>query len=110
MAVVLVSLLLGGLLAGLAVWRLKPAPAVAVGRLAITLPHGQRLAGLEQRAIVLSPDGKRLVYVATTGGPPQLYLREIDSFEAKPIAGAEGALNPFFSPTDSGLVFSRKIR
>ena len=37
--------------------------------------------------VALSPDGKRLVYVAGK----QLYVRPIESMEATPIAGTEGA-------------------
>jgi serine/threonine-protein kinase len=48
--------------------------------------------------LAFSPDGTHLVYVARQGGRRQLYLRTMDSLEAKPIAGTEGATEPFFSP------------
>ena len=48
--------------------------------------------------MALSPDSTHLVYVARQGGTQQLYLRAMDSQEAKPIPGTEGGVNPFFSP------------
>jgi eukaryotic-like serine/threonine-protein kinase len=97
----LASLVIGLAIAGLAVWNLKPWPAPPpkpVSRFTITLPAGQRLADLEDPAIALSPDGTRLVYVATQGGGiQQLYLRPMDSPDTKPILGTEGAAAPFFS-------------
>jgi hypothetical protein len=80
------ALLLGAVIASLAVWNLKPSPPPrAVTRFTITLPAGQRLAGLDEPAVALSPDGPRLAYIAAQGaGIPQVYLRAMDSPEGKP--------------------------
>ena len=106
----LTALVLGGVITGLADWRLKPASAAAVNRFTVVLPPGQRLAGLAQAAIAFSPDGRRFVYVASAGGPQQLYLREMDSLEGKPIPGTEGAANPFFSPDGQWVGFFTNSR
>ena len=94
---------------GLTVWSLRPAPAVPprpVTRFTISLPAGQRLAALDEPAIALSPDGTRLAYIAAQGkGLPQLYIRAMDSPEAKPIPGTEGSANPFFSPDGQWVGF-----
>lgn len=94
---------------GLAVWNLKPSssPTRQVTRTVITLPHGQRLAGLDKPALALSADGSQLAYVATTQGSAtqQIYLRAMDSMEARPIPGTEGANGPFFSPDGQWLGF-----
>ena len=101
---------------GFAVWNLKPSRPLPVTRTLINLPLGQQLAGLEVGpAIALSPDGTHLVYVASqsltvgsfsaSGGTPRLYLRALDSLEAKPISGTEGAIAPFFSPDGQWLGF-----
>ena len=72
----------------------------------ITLPPGQQLAGLDAgSAVAISPDGAHLAYAATQGGTQQLYLRAMDSLEAKPIPGTEGATEPFFSPDGQWLGF-----
>jgi eukaryotic-like serine/threonine-protein kinase len=56
-------------------------------------------------AVVLPADGTHLAYVARQGGTQQIYLRALDSLEAKPIPGTEGAVNPFFSPDGQWLGF-----
>jgi Tol biopolymer transport system component/predicted Ser/Thr protein kinase len=99
-----VSLILAAV-TGLAIWNVKPLPPQPVSRTVITLPPGQRLAGLDQPAVALSPDGTHLVYVAVQGGARQLYLRAIDSLEARPVPGTEGASEPFFSPDGQWLGF-----
>jgi serine/threonine-protein kinase len=87
------------ILAAAAAWMLKPSPQPRVSRLTITLPAGDRLAGLDLPVVAISPDGSRLVYVATRGGGvPQLYLRAMDSLDARLIPGTDGATTPFFSP------------
>jgi eukaryotic-like serine/threonine-protein kinase len=101
--------LLGLAVASLATWNLKPSPPPTprpVSRYVITLPPGQQLAGLDSDyAAVLSPDGTHLAYVATQGGIQQVYLRAMDSLEARPIPSTEGAVNPFFSPDGQWLGF-----
>ena len=100
------TLLLGGLVSGLAVWNLKPSSPKPVTRTVINLPPGQQLAGLDNgAAVVLSPDGTHLAYVARQGGTQQLYLRAMDTLEAQPMPGTEGAVSPFFSPDGQWLGF-----
>ena len=93
---------------------LKPSPSPQpVTRAVINLPPGQQLAGLDGGPVVaLSPDGAHLAYVARQGGSQQIYLRAMDSLEARPIAGTEGAVNPFFSPDDQwvGFFVSGKLK
>ena len=99
------SLLLAAI-TGLAIWNLKPSPPQPVTRTVINLPPGQQLAGLENGpAVALSPDGTHLAYVAGQGGMRQLYLRAMDSLQASPISGTEGAVTPFFSPDSRWLGF-----
>jgi len=71
----------------------------------ITLPADQRLAAGENPAVAISPDGRLLAYVAVQGSVQQLYLRAMDSLEARAIPGTEGAVNPFFSPDSQSLGF-----
>jgi predicted Ser/Thr protein kinase len=94
-----VASLLVAAITGLAIWNLKPTPSRPVTRFAVMLPLGQQLAGLESGpGVAVFPDGAHLAYVARQGGTQQVYLRAMDSLEAKPIPGTEGAVNPFFSP------------
>jgi len=100
--------LLAVAVASVAVWNLKPAPSSPprpVTRTVINLPPGDQLAALDHLAIAISADGTQLVYVAIHSGVRQLYLRPLDSLEAKPLAGTEGANTPFFSPDGQSLGF-----
>jgi hypothetical protein len=54
--------------------------------------------------IAVSPDGRRLVFAATSSdGKSQLWIRPLDSLAAQPLLGTEGASFPFWSP-DSRFV------
>ena len=80
-----------------------PDAGVAITSTTITLPSDQKLSG--RRPIALSPDGRELVYTASTVDQPQLYLRPLENFEAQIIEGTEGAENPFFSPDGQSIGF-----
>lgn len=104
----LVSLGLAALALGaaamLASWYLKPDAARPVTRTVIDLPPGDQLA-LDYPAIAISPDGTQLAYVAIRDGIRQVYLRALDSLEARPLPDTEGANTPFFSPDGQWLGF-----
>jgi Tol biopolymer transport system component/predicted Ser/Thr protein kinase len=97
-----------GLVAGIAVWSLKPAPipvAQSPAHVAINLPPGDRLVTAGYPPVAFSPDGSRLAYVAIHNGVQQLFLRAMDSREAKPLPGSESAESPFFSPDSQWIGF-----
>jgi serine/threonine-protein kinase len=78
-------------------------PAIRpVARFAITPPPGQQRNLTEAQ---ISPDGKYLVFATRRGETSQLFLRPLDQFEARPIAGTEGAVRPFFSPDSQWIGF-----
>ncbi|MFZ0798380.1 MAG: protein kinase, partial [Terriglobales bacterium] len=55
---------------------------------------------------VLSPDGTRLVFVATDADNKRhLYLRSLDQLQANLLSGTESADDPFFSPDDQWIAF-----
>lgn len=89
-------------------WRV----AEPVTRLTITLPEAIAPApALSSHTVLdLSPDGRRLVYVAGTTGSYRLYLRTLDQFEATPVPGTEGAHGAFFSPGGDRIAFFRRGR
>ena len=100
------GLLLGLMIASFATWSLQPTRLQPVTRLVVDVPPGQQLAGLDSGpALVLSPDGTKLAYIARQRGTQQIYLKAMDSLEAKSIPGTEGAVNPFFSPDNQWLGF-----
>jgi serine/threonine-protein kinase len=95
--------------AAVSVWRAlhtSVGPSKRSVRLMVTVPAGEPIAaGRGQPALALAPDGKRLAYVARHGGTTQLYIRPLDEFGARPLAGSEGASAPFFSPDSQWVAF-----
>jgi serine/threonine-protein kinase len=98
--------------ASLVTWNLKPLPAKPVIRTVINLPPGDQLAAEDYPAIAISPDGTQIAYVALHSGTRQIYLRALDSLEARPLAGTEGGNTPFFSPDGQwlGMFASGKLK
>ena len=74
----------------------------------VTFQYGQGTAA------ILSPDGAMLAFVARSaeGAAQQIYVRRLDELRAAPIAGTDGALNPFFSPDGRWIAFfaDRKLK
>ncbi len=56
-------------------------------------------------ALALSPDGTRLVFVATSNAKQMLWLRPLDSVQAQPIPGTEDGDFPFWSPDSKSIGF-----
>jgi serine/threonine-protein kinase len=71
----------------------------------VPLPPPTTLSGLDFPSAVISPDGTRVVYVASRGGPTQLFVRSMDSIEPVPLAGTTNAVGPFFSPDSQWVAF-----
>ena len=47
---------------------------------------------------MISPDGRRIVYIGVQEDDRRLYLRELGELGSRLLAGTEGANSPFFSP------------
>jgi Tol biopolymer transport system component len=67
-------------------------------------------SGLDRRegdfAPVISPDGRRIAFVAATrGGKPVIWMRSLDAIAPQAIAGTEDADYPFWSPDGAYLAF-----
>jgi serine/threonine-protein kinase len=91
------------------VWALQAGrndPVRPVTRATVTLTADQQLDTTNMAApVALSPDGRRLVYVAYSAGQAHLYARSLDAFIATPIGGTQGARYPFFSPDGEWVAF-----
>jgi len=55
--------------------------------------------------IAVSPDGRHLAFTAATGGKLQLWVRALDSTEARTLAGTQDARLPFWSPDSRFIGF-----
>jgi Tol biopolymer transport system component len=68
----------------------------------IPLSPGQELTDFP----AISPDGETVAYAARAGsGESRLFLRSINSFEAREVPGSGGAEEPFFSPDGRWIGF-----
>jgi eukaryotic-like serine/threonine-protein kinase len=56
-------------------------------------------------SFAISPDGRRVVFVAPVDGMSRLWLRPLDVSSAQPIAGTDGATYPFWSPDSRSIGF-----
>ena len=57
-------------------------------------------------APALSPDGTQIAFVTESERGRQLWVQSLDTFEARALAGTEGAANPSWSPDGAALTFS----
>lgn len=99
--------MLGVAAAALAILHFREKPPVAAAvRFQIPMPEK---VTLERGAFSLSPDGRRLVFAAIgSDGVQRLYVRVLDSLEARPLPGTEGVGNypPSWSPDSRFIGFS----
>jgi Tol biopolymer transport system component/predicted Ser/Thr protein kinase len=88
-----------------AVFALRNQPVASqktAARLTIPLPPGQEITTYP----AITRDGRTVAYVAQQGADDsQLYLRDLNSFEVRAVAGANGARQPFFSPDGKWVAF-----
>ncbi len=106
----LASLVVTAVLLGVvALWGwLRPRPDVPteILRHRMLLPV---ITGTDQEdapRIAVSPDRSRLVYVGPSESGVQLWVKNVDQFDATPLSGTEGAYAPFFSPDGSQVAFA----
>jgi Tol biopolymer transport system component len=107
----LMSAILGGAVIVAAALYMRPgATANPPYRTSILLPEDLRfplpgaLGGVGRFAI--SPDGRRIAFVATDpAGDQRLWLRQLDSLIAQPLSGTDGAFSPFWSPDSLRIAF-----
>ena len=85
-----------------AFFAVRPEPETTPVHLSISLPPGQEITS----SPAISGDGQIIAYAAQQGtDEPRLYLRDLNSFEARAVAGSSGARQPFFSPDGEWVAF-----
>jgi serine/threonine-protein kinase len=93
-------------LAAVATWgwlRSVPRPVV---RVSMAFPEGEAPAAAATLRFAMSSDGSRIVYAGPSEtAAHQLWLRELDELNARPLPGTDGAQAPFFSPDGRRVAF-----
>jgi eukaryotic-like serine/threonine-protein kinase len=69
------------------------------------LPPEKTSFAFDAGPMALSPDGRRMAFVATSSGNTMLWVRPLSGLSAQPLAGTEGASFPFWSPDGRFLGF-----
>jgi Tol biopolymer transport system component len=97
---VLLLALVAALIPAVLYFRSVPPPAREV-RLEIPLP-----AGTGGPSPAISPDGRRVVYVAAAGsGRTALWVRSLNAVDAEMLQGTDEAIWPFWSPDSRWIAF-----
>jgi serine/threonine protein kinase len=78
------------------------APRAVVASL---LPPEKSSFAFDSGPMALSPDGRRMAFVATSSGNTMLWVRPLSGVSAQSLAGTEGASFPFWSPDSRFLGF-----
>src|SRR5262249_5488420 len=88
-------------------WTAAP-PELPLTRFGVASPENATFdspnVSVSATQLAISPDGRHLIFVATpTEGPSALWLRSLDTSQARKLPGTEDATYPFWSP-DSRFV------
>jgi hypothetical protein len=87
---------------GAAVWPLWPKPAAPVKATRFQIPVPDK--GDFGQYLSLSPDGRKLVF-NTTGIEGGLWVRNLDTLDARLLPGTQDAVVPFWSPDSKYVAF-----
>jgi eukaryotic-like serine/threonine-protein kinase len=96
--VAILALLAAALTLGVSYFR-RPAEVLEM-RVEITTPMTS-----DPLSFAISPDGRKLAFVASDDGQVRLWLRSLDATTAQPLDGTDGATYPFWSPNSTALGF-----
>jgi eukaryotic-like serine/threonine-protein kinase len=108
--VAMAAFVVGGVL-GIAMMLVRGTPPVLapMARLQVVLTEPMEPSG---GVLALSRDGRRVVYSTGSLANDHLVVRDLDEFDAKPLAGSEHAVSATFSPDGEWVAFvaDRKLK
>jgi len=90
-----------------AAWLRRPSAPAMIVRSTILPPANSRFAfsGDNAGPLTISPDGRKLAFVAVGNDRPLLYVRPLDADDPLALPGTEDATFPFWSPDGRSLGF-----
>ncbi|MEP7148486.1 MAG: hypothetical protein ABI857_06350 [Acidobacteriota bacterium] len=83
----------------------KTAANQAPIRLAFEPPAGLSFNDVQPDFAVISPDGQKIAFSAVVAGKSMLYVRDLDSTDAKLLPGSENPIEPFWSPDSRSVAY-----
>lgn len=87
-------------------WGRQPEASPRTMRFALEAPEDNSLRVAPSTAIVMSPDGSHIAFVAADSiGETHLWVRSLNAFVAQMLSGTEGASFPFWAPDSRRLAF-----
>jgi Tol biopolymer transport system component len=80
--------------------------AVETNRFTIATPPGTTVGvPVNRPRLAISPNGRHVAFIGTTEGLQQLWVRSLDSLEARVLPGTDNAFSPFWSPDSRFIGF-----
>jgi Tol biopolymer transport system component len=74
-------------------------------RLAFEPPADLSFNDVQPDWAVISPDGQKIAFSAAKDGKNMLYVRDLDSADAKLLPGSENPIEPFWSPDSKSVAY-----
>jgi len=107
MAWIIAAVCLTGLLVALAfVYFNRSRTVSGAMRLNFIPPPELSFNDVQSDAVVISPDGQNIAFSADSAdGKNMLYVRRLDSTEARVVPGSENPIEPFWSPDSRSIAF-----
>ncbi len=88
------------------VWTSRPEAAAPTYEVAIGAPvDSEFVIGTNAGNAIVSPDGTKVAFVASTDGSPQLFVRSLDREDPVALLGTDDPHYPFWAPDSRRLAF-----
>ena len=81
----------------------EPAQEARVVKMSVLPPEKATFSTRSVPAV--SPDGRRVAFVASDEGKNLLWVRDLDSLIGRPLPGTDGGIEPFWSPNSRFIGF-----